>query len=91
MGAAALVLVATASHRLHHCRWLAHQLGLVFRPDRLAAQAIILHVGGGKLFQTLKPLFLGLILGEVMVGGVWGVIYAFTTENGLAINNTVKG
>ena len=45
-------------------------------------KAIILHVGGGKLFQALKPFFLGLILGEVMVGGVWGVIYSFTTENG---------
>ena len=45
-------------------------------------KAIILHVGGGKLFQTLKPFFLGLILGEVLTGGGWAVVYALTVENG---------
>jgi hypothetical protein len=49
-------------------------------------KAIILHVGGGKLFQTLKPLFLGLILGEVMVGGVWAIIYSLTVENGRVLS-----
>lgn len=36
---------------------------------------VILHYGGSKLFQNLKPFFLGLILGECTVAGVWGVIY----------------
>ena len=50
-------------------------------------KAIILHVGGGKLFRTLKPFFLGLILGEVLTGGGWGVIYALTVENGRVLSH----
>ena len=49
-------------------------------------KAIILHVGGGKLFQTLKPFFLGLILGEVLTGGGWAVVYALTVENGRVLS-----
>ena len=42
----------------------------------------ILHVWGVRMFQTLKPFFLGLILGEVSVNGVWGCIYPFFTDVG---------
>ena len=48
---------------------------------------IILHVGGSGLFRSLKPFFLGLILGEVVVGGVWAVIYALTVENGRVLTH----
>ena len=30
----------------------------------------------------MKPFFLGLILGEVSVSGVWGSIYPFVTDTG---------
>ena len=51
-------------------------------------KAIILHVGGSKLFRQLKPCFLGLILGEVVAGGLWAVIYSLTTENGKILTQT---
>ena len=35
----------------------------------------------------LKPFFLGLILGEVVVGGVWAVIYTLTVENGRVLTH----
>ena len=85
-----------AQHRWHW--WPLHPIGLVIAVGWLASsiwfsamiawllKATILHVGGGKLFQDLKPFFLGLILGEVVVGGVWGVIYALTVENGRAVS-----
>ena len=43
---------------------------------------VILHFWGVRMFQMLKPFFLGLILGEVAVGGVWGSIYPFITDTG---------
>ena len=43
---------------------------------------MILHFWGPGMFQSLRPFFLGLILGEVAVAGFWGVIYHFTTEKG---------
>ena len=34
------------------------------------------------MFHKLKPLFFGLILSEVCVAGVWGLIYALTSDKG---------
>ena len=42
----------------------------------------ILFIWGVRMFRFMKPFFLGLILGEVAVGGVWGIIYSFTTDVG---------
>ncbi len=81
-----------AQHRWHW--WPLHPIGLAISVGWLVQsiwfsalvswllKAIILHVGGSKLFRLLKPFFLGLILGEVVVGGVWAVIYSQTTEYG---------
>ena len=81
-----------AHYRWHW--WPLHPIGLVIAVGWLTSsiwfsaflawllKAIILHVGGSKLFQGLKPFFLGLILGQVVVGGMWGVIYALTVDKG---------
>jgi len=37
-----------------------------------------LKYGGVKLYRTLKPLFLGLILGQISCAGMWMVIDFFT-------------
>jgi len=39
-----------------------------------AAKNLILRFGGIRLYQKVLPLFLGLILGEFIVGGAWVVI-----------------
>ena len=40
-------------------------------------KSVILKYGGVRLFTNLKPFFLGLILGEAVVGGFWVVIDYF--------------
>ena len=84
IGALAEGFLMWAQHRWHW--WPFHPVGFAISVGWLTSQiwlsaliawllkAIILHVGGGKLFQTLKPLFLGLILGNVVAGGVWFAI-----------------
>ena len=81
-----------AQHRWYW--WPLHPIGLVIAVGWLTSsiwfsamiawllKAIILHIGGSKLFQGLKPFFLGLILGQVVVGGMWGLIYALTVDSG---------
>ena len=39
---------------------------------------IILRYGGPKLYRSLRPFFLGLILGEIVAAGVWLVLDYFT-------------
>ena len=39
---------------------------------------VILRYGGPKLYRSLRPFFLGLILGEIVAAGVWLVIDYFT-------------
>ncbi len=40
-------------------------------------KGVILKYGGITLFNRLKPFFLGLILGEAVVAGVWVIIDYF--------------
>lgn len=96
IGGAFEFLLMWAQHRWHW--WPLHPIGFTIAFGWLMSsvwfsafiawllKAIILHVGGGKLFQQLKPFFLGLILGEVMTGGAWAVIYSLTVENGRVLS-----
>ena len=43
-------------------------------------KVVIVRFGGVNFFKSMKPFFLGLILGEVVISGIWGVIYPLTTE-----------
>lgn len=43
-----------------------------------SVKTILLKVGGIRLYRKAYPLFLGLILGEFMVGGVWVLIRLIT-------------
>jgi len=49
---------------------------------------IILKYGGSSLYKTTKPFFLGLILGQVSVAGVWLIIDALT---GMVGNQPIGG
>ena len=97
IGGAVEGLLVWAQHRLFW--WPLHPLGFAIGVGFLTGQIwlcalvtwilklAVLHFGGGSLFQRLKPFFLGLILGEVCVGGVWGVIFVLTSEKGRMLTN----
>ena len=87
MGSASLALVALPSHWLCRRRGLVDQPDLVLGVDLLDAQRLNCALWWRDLFQRLKPFFLGLILGEVAVSGVWGIIYVITAEKGRWITN----
>ena len=74
--------------------WPLHPLGFALSVGWLAGhiwftslvawviKLTIMHYGGVRLYQNLKPFFLGLILGEVTVNGLWGVIFSLIGERG---------
>ena len=89
-------LLMLGQHRWHW--WPLHPIGFAVAFGWLTSsvwfsaliawvlKAVILHVGGGKLFRTLKPFFLGLILGEVLTAGAWVVVYSLTVEYGRVLS-----
>ena len=86
-----------AQHRWHW--WPFHPIGFAVAVGWLTSQiwfsalicwilkGSIVRFGGVHLFQRLKPFFLGLVLGEVAVSGLWGIIYVITAEKGRWITN----
>ena len=89
-------LLMWGQHRWHW--WPLHPIGFAVAFGWLTSsvwfsaliawvlKAIILHVGGGKLFRTLRPFFLGLILGEVLTAGAWVAVYSLTVEYGRVLS-----
>jgi len=51
-------------------------MGLLWLPMLVAwiIKGLVLRYGGHKLYRSLLPFFIGIILGEFFVGGVWGLI-----------------
>ena len=92
IGAAVEGFLVFAQHRWHW--WSLHPLGFAIAVGWLTSsiwfsamlawllKLIILFFWGPRMFQVMKPFFLGLILGEVAAGGMWGTIFSFTTESG---------
>jgi hypothetical protein len=56
--------------------WFSILLGWLFK-------GVILKYGGVKLYRSLKPLFLGLIVGQISCAGMWMIIdfFAKTSDN----------
>ena len=56
--------------------WCTHQVmaSMLFA---WVAKVSALHYGGVRLYHATKPLFLGLILGQYLTGGVWLIIDGF--------------
>ena len=90
VGAAIMVLLMAAQHRF--AWWPFHPLGFpvscVFGIMWFSVfvawiiKSLVLRIAGLGLFNRLKPFFLGLILGEGVVAGMWVVIDYFTGMRG---------
>ena len=95
VGAAVMAGLMAVQH--HYLWWPFHPLGYpvscvfggmwfsVFLA--LVLKTAILKYGGPALLRRLRPLFLGLILGEACVGGFWVVVDAVTGMQA----NTLRG
>lgn len=57
--------------------WCTHQV-MASMLIAWLAKTTTLHYGGVRLYNTTKPLFLGLILGQYLTGGLWLIIDGFT-------------
>ena len=95
--AGAMVMAALMAVQHHYLWWPFHPLGYpvscVFGGMwfsvfiALVLKTTILKYGGPLLLARLRPIFLGLILGEASVGGFWVVVDAFTGMQ----SNTLRG
>jgi len=93
---AAGMLALTVAHRTL-AWWPLHPLGYLAQGGWIMSQiwfsiflawAIkvgILHLGGGRVYKKATDFFMGLILGVLVVGGVWLVIDAVTGMRGNVI------
>ena len=96
-GASVECFLMWAQHRWYW--WPFHPIGFAISIGWLTSQiwfsaliawivkGVIVRFGGLPLFRNAKPFFFGLILGEVTASGVWGVIYALTTDKGRWLTN----
>ena len=57
--------------------WCTHQV-MASMLIAWVAKTAALHYGGVQLYKSVKPLFLGLILGQYLTGGLWLVIDGFS-------------
>ena len=86
MGAGALLTIALSSLRarflwfpLHpvgylaanswgiHINWISFFLGWLFN-------VLLIHYGGLRVYRRMLPVFLGLIVGDMLHEGLWGLV-----------------
>lgn len=90
--AGAVVVVVNTVLRLRFVGWPMHPLGYLlagyYHLDRLwtpfmiawALKLLILRLGGIRGYRNALPFFLGLVLGEFVLGSVWGIVGLATGE-----------
>jgi len=78
--------------RIHFVGWPFHPIGFALSSDwsmgllwvpaliAWAAKAGIIRYGGRKLYIRLLPFFIGLVMGEMAVGSMWGAIQTITGQ-----------
>ena len=94
IGAAIQTLLVVARARL--IWWPLHPLGFVISSFDIMTyiwfsvliswgiKSIVLKYGGPGLYRTTRPFFLGLIMGQIFVSGLWLIIDFFTGMEGNA-------
>lgn len=90
-----LITGALAWGRIQWPAWGLHPVGFLMRgtypQDHLwfsiflgwLVKTLVLRFGGARLFVQLKPLFLGLIIGEALAAGFWLVLALILSAAGL--------
>ena len=61
------VLLGTMQQWLYAHIWFSIVLGWLFK-------ALLVRYGGAKITQRARPFFLGLIVGDLLSGGLWALI-----------------
>ena len=93
-GVGAFIMWALISLRMRFAGWPLHPIGYAMGPSwpmiqlwfsimvGWAAKALILRWGSMRLFRRSRPFFLGLVLGEFIVAGLWILIDSLTGVRG---------
>lgn len=84
--------------RIRHTWWPFHPVGFAVTVSKRtvhwtwfpvmvawAVKSLILRYGGFRLYGRLLPLFLGLVLGDYFIGGVFGVVGALVPKPGYCV------
>jgi hypothetical protein len=99
VGAAVMALLMQARHR--YVWWPIHYIGFPIGDSWVMGwawfsvflgalfKAVILKYGGPRTFRSLRPFFLGLILGQISCGSLWMVIDLITGAVGNLISTGV--
>ncbi len=94
-GGGVMALLMTARHRF--VWWPLHPLGFAVSPGwalnniwfsiflAWLIKVVVLKYGGPGLYRSTRPFFLGIVLGQFVVGGLWLVIDGFTGTVGNSI------
>ena len=93
-GVGALIMWALIALRIRFTGWPLHPIGYAMGPSWPMIQLwfsimvgwlmkwLILRWGGMRMFRQARPFFLGLVLGEFVVAGVWIVVDSITGVRG---------
>ncbi len=93
LGASLMGILTLLRHK--YLWWPLHPLGLAVAGSRVMdwtwfsiflawlIKTIVLHYGGPRLFRTLRPFFLGMVLGQFVSAGIWTIVDGLTgmTDN----------
>ncbi len=86
IGVGAAISAGLSVMRLRFAWWPLHPVGFLMYPTTPAqviwfslmlgwlAKTLMLRLGGAGMYQSAKPLFIGLIVGECVAAGLWGAI-----------------
>ncbi len=95
IGAAVMVLMGFCRYRIPRwpfvpialCLGISNHLGYMWLSILIgwACKVIVMRIGGVSVYQRLRPLFLGMVFGEVLMAGVWMAVGAIARMNGLQL------
>ena len=93
-GIGALAMAGLTLARIHFIWWPLHPLGFTISAFAImsyvwfsvflawAAKGVVLRYGGPPLYRASRPFFLGFIMGQIFVNGLWLVIDGITGRTG---------
>ena len=97
IGAAVMLLMGICRYRIPRwpfvpialCLGISNHVGYMWLSILIGwtCKAIVMRTGGVTVYQRLRPLFLGMIFGEVLMAGVWMAAGAIAKANGLELSN----